>query len=153
MKTYLTAIITDKCYTLSDISTGIGVSETFISSLGLSQSPATSTMSNGNKNRSYIMFESLYHGPLTHYAHLLSKRHESHIIKEIKDHSIKLIDSTGIIVYAYPCLTGQSLLVHFIVLKELMICFAIRTAKGGIKIHTCWDDTMMIPDVIKTMGH
>jgi len=23
-----------------------------------------------------------------------------------------------------------------------------RTAKGGIKIHTCWDDTMMIPDVV-----
>lgn len=23
-----------------------------------------------------------------------------------------------------------------------------RTAKGGIKIHTCWDDTLMIPDVI-----
>ena len=23
-----------------------------------------------------------------------------------------------------------------------------RTAKGGIKIHTCWDDTMMLPSVI-----
>jgi len=23
-----------------------------------------------------------------------------------------------------------------------------RTAKGGIKIHTCWDDTLMIPDII-----
>jgi hypothetical protein len=23
-----------------------------------------------------------------------------------------------------------------------------RTAKGGIKIHTCWDDAMMIPDVV-----
>jgi hypothetical protein len=23
-----------------------------------------------------------------------------------------------------------------------------RTAKGGIKIHTCWDDTMMIPDAV-----
>jgi hypothetical protein len=22
------------------------------------------------------------------------------------------------------------------------------TAKGGVKIHTCWDDTMMIPDVV-----
>ena len=22
------------------------------------------------------------------------------------------------------------------------------TAKGGIKIHTCWEDTMMIPDVV-----
>jgi len=121
----------NKCYTLNDISTGIGVSETFISSLGLSQSPATSTMSDGNKNRSYKMFESLYHGLLTHYTHLLSKRHEAHIIKEIKDRSIKLIDSTIISL----CLS--------------MFDWAkFRTAKGGIKIHTCWDDTMMIPDVV-----
>jgi len=121
----------NKCYTLNDISTGIGVSETFIASLGLSQSPATSTMSDGNKNRSYKMFESLYHGLLTHYTHLLSKRHESHIIKEIKDRSIKLIDSTIISL----CLS--------------MFDWAkFRTAKGGIKIHTCWDDTMMIPDVV-----
>ena len=35
---------------LNDISTGIGVSETFIGDLGLNQSPARSTMSNGNKN-------------------------------------------------------------------------------------------------------
>ncbi len=121
----------NKCYTLSDISTGIGVSETFISSLGLSQSPATSTMSDGNKNRSYKVFESLYKGLLTHYTHLLSKRHESHIIKEIKDRSIKLIDSSVISL----CLS--------------MFDWAkFRTAKGGIKIHTCWDDTMMIPDVV-----
>ena len=23
-----------------------------------------------------------------------------------------------------------------------------RTAKGGLKIHTCWDDTLMLPDVV-----
>ncbi len=121
----------NKCYTLSDISTGIGVSETFISSLGLSQSPATSIMSDGNKNQNYKVFESLYKGLLTHYTHLLSKRHESHIIKEIKDRSIKLIDSSVISL----CLS--------------MFDWAkFRTAKGGIKIHTCWDDTMMIPDVV-----
>ena len=121
----------NKCYTLSDISTGIGVSETFISSLGLKQSPASSTMSDGNKNRSYKVFESLYHGLLTHYTHILSKRHESHIINEIKDRSIKLIDSTVISL----CLS-------------MFDRAKFRTAKGGIKIHTCWDDTMMIPDVV-----
>ncbi|MBL4879712.1 MAG: IS4 family transposase [Oleispira sp.] len=121
----------NKCFTLSDISTGIGVSGTFISSLGLDQSPARSTMSDGNKNRDYKVFESLYHRLLTHYGHLLSKRHESHIIKEIKDRSIKLIDSTIISL----CLS--------------MFDWAkFRTAKGGIKIHTCWDDTMMIPDIV-----
>jgi hypothetical protein len=86
----------NKCFTLSDISTGIGVSETFISSLGLDQSPARSTMGDGNKKRSYKVFETLYNRLLTHYGNILSKRHQSHIIEEIKDWSIKLIDSTVI---------------------------------------------------------
>lgn len=121
----------NKCLTLSDISTGIGVSETFISSLGLKQSPARSTMSDGNKKRDYRVFETLYNKLLSHYSHILSKRHQSHIIKEIEDRSIKLIDSTIISL----CLS--------------MFDWAkFRTAKGGIKIHTCWDDTMMIPDVV-----
>jgi hypothetical protein len=121
----------NKCLTLSDISTGIGISETFIASLGLTQSPARSTMSDGNKKRTYLVFESLYNRLLTHYNHILSKRHQAHIIKEIKDRSIKLIDSTVISL----CLS--------------MFDWAkFRTAKGGIKIHTCWDDTMMILDVV-----
>ena len=121
----------NKCHTLSDISTGIGVSETFISSLGLKQSPARSTMSDGNKKRDYRVFETLYNRLLAHYGHILSKRHQSHIIKEIEDRSIKLIDSTIISL----CLS--------------MFDWAkFRTAKGGLKIHTSWDDTMMIPDVV-----
>lgn len=121
----------NKCLTLSDISTGIGVSEGFISKLGLVQSPARSTMSDGNKKRSYKVFETLYSRLLTHYKHILSKRHKSHIIKEIRDRNIKLIDSSVISL----CLS--------------MFDWAkFRTAKGGIKIHTCWDDTMMIPDVV-----
>ncbi|NRA92538.1 MAG: IS4 family transposase [Psychroserpens sp.] len=121
----------NKCLTLNDISTGIGVSESFISSLGLDQSPARSTMSDGNKNRSYKVFETLYSRLLTHYGHILSKRHQGYIIEEIKDRNIKLIDSTVISL----CLS--------------MFDWAkFRTAKGGIKIHTCWDDSLMIPDVV-----
>ena len=121
----------NKCLTLSDISTGIGVSETFIADLGLHQSPARSTMSDGNKKRGYEVYETLYHRLLSHYATILSKRHQSNIIKEIQDKTIKLIDSTTISV----CLS--------------MFDWAkFRTAKGGIKIHTCWDDTMMIPDMV-----
>ena len=41
----------NKCQSLNDISAGIGVSEILISDLGLTQSPARSTMSDGNKNR------------------------------------------------------------------------------------------------------
>lgn len=121
----------NKCLTLSDISTGIGVSKIFIKDLGLTQSPARSTMSDGNKKRNWKVFESLYHKLLTHYERLLSTQHKSHIIKEIKEHKIKLIDSTTISL----CLS--------------MFDWAkYRTAKGGIKIHTCWDDTLMVPDIV-----
>ena len=121
----------NNCYTINDISAGLGISQTFMTGLGLSQSPARSTMSDGNKKRNYKVFEMLYHRLLTHYGTVLSKRHQAHIIEEIKNHSIKLIDSSVVSL----CLS--------------MFDWAkFRTAKGGIKIHTCWNDTMMIPDVV-----
>jgi len=121
----------NKCYTLSDISTGIGISETFISDLGLAQSPARSTMSDGNKQRNWQVFESLYYKLLEHYRRVLAAHHKGHIIEEIKGQRIKLIDSSTISL----CLS--------------MFDWAkFRTAKGGIKIHTCWDDTLMIPDMV-----
>ncbi len=121
----------NKCLTLSDISTGIGVSETFISDLGLQQSPARSTMSDGNKNRDWQVFESLYNRLLKHYEDVLSKQHQSHVIEEIKTERIKIIDSTTI---------GLCM--------SLFDWAKFRTAKGGIKIHTCWDDTLMLPEMV-----
>lgn len=121
----------NKCYTLNDISTGIGVSETFIGDLGLNQSPARSTMSDGNKKRDWKVFESLYFRVLKHYERVLSSESQRSIIAEIKDQTIKLIDSTTISL----CLS--------------MFDWAkFRTAKGGLKIHTCWDDNLQIPDLI-----
>lgn len=121
----------NKCLTLSDISTGIGVSETFIKDLGLTQSPARSTMSDGNKKRNWQVFETLYFKLLKHYERVLATQHQSKIIEEIKDQKIKIIDSTTISL----CLS-------------LFDWAKFRTAKGGLKIHTCWDDTLMIPDMI-----
>jgi hypothetical protein len=121
----------NKCQSLSDISAGIGVSEIFINDLKLKQSPARSTMSDGNKKRDWHVFESLYYRLLSHYKTVLKKQHNTHIIKEIKDKSIKLIDSSVISL----CLS--------------MFDWAkFRTAKGGIKLHTVWDDTLMIPEVV-----
>jgi hypothetical protein len=119
----------NKCFTWNDISTGIVGSQTF--DLGLSQSPARSTMSDGNKKRNYKVFEMRYHRLLKHYGTILSKHHKGYMIEEIKDRSIKLIDSSIISL----CLS--------------MFDWAkFRTAKDGIKRHTCWDDTMMLPSVI-----
>ena len=121
----------NKCYTLNDISTGIGVSEIFIGDLGLNQSPARSTMSDGNKKRDWKVFESLYFRVLKHYESILSSESQHSIIAEIKDQTVKLIDSTTISL----CLS--------------MFDWAkFRTAKGGLKIHTCWDDNLQIPDLI-----
>ncbi|MBL4861414.1 MAG: IS4 family transposase [Crocinitomicaceae bacterium] len=121
----------NKCQSLNDISAGIGVSELFIEDLNLKQSPARSTMGDGNKNRDWHVFESLYYRLLSHYKTVLKKHHKTHIIKEIKDKSIKLIDSSIISL----CLS--------------MFDWAeFRTAKGGIKLHTAWDDTLMLPEVV-----
>jgi len=120
-----------KCHTLSDISTGIGVSETFISDLGLKQSPARSTMSDGNKKRNWQVYESLYYKLLSHYKSTLKKHHKSFVIEEIKGQSIKLIDSSTIPL----CL-------------NMFDWAKFRTAKGGVKIHTCLDVEVMLPDVV-----
>jgi hypothetical protein len=86
----------NKCYTLSDISCGLSISTTFLSDIGLSQSPAKSTMSDGNKKRSYKVFEGLYYRLMSYHKELLKSSHQSHVIDEIKNHTIKLIDSTTI---------------------------------------------------------
>ena len=71
----------NKCYTLNDISTGIEVSETFIEDLGLTQSPARSTMSDGNKKRDWKVFESLYYRLLKHYERILKSESQRNSIK------------------------------------------------------------------------
>ena len=121
----------NKCYTLEDISVGIGVSQTFIGDLGILQSPARSTMSDGNRKRNWQVFEMLYLLLLKYYERVLIAKHRGKVIEEIKDKTIKIIDSTTI---------GLCL--------SLFNWAKFRTAKGGLKIHTCWDNTLMIPDMV-----
>jgi hypothetical protein len=121
----------NKCQTLTDISTAIGVNTTFISDLGLKQSPARSTMSDSNAKRDWKVFETLYYKLLAHYNSLLLKHGKPRDIAEIKNKVIKIIDSTTISV----CL-------------NLFEWAKFRTAKGGFKIHTCLDEALMIPDLI-----
>jgi hypothetical protein len=121
----------NKCQILYDISAGIGVSEIFIDDLNLKQSPARSTMSDGNKNPDWRVFESLYYRLLSHCKSVLKQHHNTHIIKEINGKVIELIDSSTI-----------------------SLCLAMfdwaefHAAKGGIKLHTSWDYNLMIPDVV-----
>lgn len=121
----------NKCYTLSDISCGLSVSSTFLSDLQLKQSPAKSTMSDGNKVRHYGVFKDLYSSLLKYYKHSLKAKHQSHIIDEIQNHKIKIIDSTTIRL----CLS-------------LFNWAKYRTTKGGLKIHTVWDDQLGLPEMV-----
>jgi IS4 transposase len=121
----------NKCDTLSTISFGLSISSTFLSDIKLKQSPSKSTMSDGNKNRNYKVFEGLYFSLLSYYKNILKAQHKTTIIEEIKNQTIKLIDSTTISL----CL-------------EMFDWAKFRTAKGGIKIHTSLDDSSGLPDVI-----
>lgn len=121
----------NKCYTLTDISCGLSVSGTFLSDIGLSQSPAKSTMGDGNKKRSYKVYESLYYRLLSYHKQLLKARHQSHIIQEVKHRTVKLVDSSTVSL----CLS-------------LFNWAKFRTAKGGLKIHTVWDDQLGLPDMV-----
>ena len=121
----------NKCDTLSTISLGLSISSTFLSDIKLKQSPSKSTMSDGNKNRNYKVFEGLYFSLLSYYKNILKAQHKTTIIEEIKNQTIKLIDSTTISL----CL-------------EMFDWAKFRTAKGGIKIHTSLDDSSGLPDVI-----
>lgn len=120
-----------KCSTLEDISVGIGVSEIFISDLGLEQSPAKSTMSDGNKKRNWQVFEQLFNDLLKYYGNSLTQYSNQVVIEEVKSHTILIRDSSTISL----CLS--------------MFDWAkFRTAKGGIKIHTQWDEAMMLPNLV-----
>jgi hypothetical protein len=120
-----------KCYTLSDISCGLSISSTFMVDLGIKQNPAKSTMSDGNKKRDYRIFEDTYYQLINHYRQTLTDKRDRQVIEEIKNETIKLIDSSTVSL----CLS-------------LFDWAKFRTAKGGLKLHTVWDDILGLPDYI-----
>lgn len=121
----------NKCLSLREINLGLGIDEKLLRDLNLSQSPAKSTMSDGNKNRSWKVFEKLYFDLVGYYKEVFSKQENYKVIKEIEGKSIKLIDASIMSV----CLS-------------LFDWATYRTAKGGIKIHTSLDEKTLLPDIV-----
>ena len=121
----------NKCLSLREIDMGIDQSSEFLSDIGLVQSPAKSTMSDGNAKRDYRVFEDLYYSLCKHYKHQLRMRPEYKVIEEIQGMHIKIIDATIMSV----CL-------------KLFPWAKYRTAKGGIKAHVSLDEVSMIPDIV-----
>jgi hypothetical protein len=88
-------------------------------------------MSDGNRKRDYKVFETLYMNLLGYYSHLLKRHSTRKTIDEIKNKTVLIRDSSTISL----CL-------------GLFSWAKFRTAKGGIKIHTQWDEAMMMPNLI-----
>lgn len=121
----------NKCLSLREINLGLGVDEKLLRDLNISQSPAKSTMSDGNANRDWRVYEHIYFELVKYYKNVFSKQPGYQEITEIEGKSIKLVDATIMSV----CL-------------NLFDWAEYRTAKGGIKIHTSLDEKSLLPDII-----
>ena len=121
----------NKCLSLREINLGLSVDEKLIRDLNLAQSPAKSTMSDGNLNRNWKVFEHIYFELIKYYKGVFSKQPGYKEIAEIEGKTIKLVDATIMSV----CL-------------NLFDWAKYRTAKGGIKIHTSLDEKTLLPDII-----
>ncbi|GHT29855.1 hypothetical protein FACS189432_09120 [Bacteroidia bacterium] len=121
----------NQCLSLRDISLGIDQSPEFLADTGLSQSPAKSSMSAGNKKRNYKIFEDLYYSLVGYYRTALAHRPEYKVIDEVKNYAIKIVDAT---------IMSVSL--------SLFQWAEYRTAKGGIKAHVSIDAARLVPEIV-----
>ena len=121
----------NKCMSLREISLGLSINEKLIRDIGLKQSPAKSTMSDGNEKRDWKVFEKIYFELIKYYKGVFKKQPEYKSIKEIEGKNIKLIDAT---------IMSVSL--------KLFDWAKYRTAKGGIKAHVSLDELTMLPDIV-----
>jgi hypothetical protein len=121
----------NKCHSLREISIGLGSDEKLLRDIGLEQSPAKSTMSDGNEKRNWEVYQEIYTRLIKYYGNVFRKRPEYKHIKEIEGKNIKLIDASIMSV----CLS-------------LFEWAEYRTAKGGIKLHTSLDEMTMLPEII-----
>jgi len=121
----------NNCHILREISLEVDQSPEFLHDIGLQQSPAKSTMSDGNKKRNWQVFEAIYKKLLSHFSTTLKHREGYHVIEEIKGKSIKIIDATIMSVCLF-----------------LFSWAEYRTAKGGIKAHVSLDEGYMVPEII-----
>lgn len=121
----------NRCLSLREIALGLGVDEKLVGDIGLRQSPAKSTMSDGNSKRDWKVFEQIYFDLIKYYKNVFSRQPGYKEIAEIEGKSIKLIDAT---------VMSVSL--------SLFDWAKYRTAKGGIKIHTSLDEKTLLPDII-----
>lgn len=121
----------NKCTSHREICIGMGSDEKFLRDMKLDQSPARSTMSDGNAKRNYEVFSDIYQRLISYYGKVFSKCPEYKEIKAIEGMNTKLVDATVMGV----CLS-------------LFEWASYRTTKGGIKAHVSLDEKTMLPEII-----
>jgi len=119
------------CCSLRDITLGLNVNTLFLKELGLGQSPARSTMSDGNAERDAEVFLLLFYELVRYYKASFAKSEHYKVIEGINGQSVKIVDATTIGV----CL-------------NLINWAKFRTAKGGIKAHVGFDLAAQIPEMV-----
>lgn len=120
------------CTSLREVITGMNASQGRLQSLGVKHLPTRSTLSDANKNRSYLVFEQIFYQLLEHYRDILpdSRSRDSYFNKLI------IIDSTTITLF-----------------KEILKGAGIRDnngkRKGGIKVHMAVQANEDIPYLVR----
>jgi len=119
------------CVTLRELSTSMMACEGRLNHLGIDYSPKRSTISDGNKNRSSIVFEAIYQSLYEKYDLLLSDSANTDTLPK----GLKLADSTTIGLF-----------------KEILKTSGRKRIdgkqKGGIKAHTVIDADRRAPSFI-----
>jgi hypothetical protein len=111
------------CNGLRELCEGMLACEGKLTHLGLDQAPPRSTLSDANKNRSYLVFETIYFELVRQYHSFISDSR----LKGLSIRNLKIIDSTTIRLFS-DILRGVG--------RNPMDG---SRKKGGIKVHTLMD--------------
>lgn len=119
------------CSSLREIVTGMQASEGRLQSLGIKYFPARSTLSEANQRRSYEVFEQIYYGLFTRYAHLLADSR-----KQRATGKLIIVDSTTISLFQE-------------ILKNAGRPGMNGKKKGGIKVHMAVNARQDVPYLVR----
>lgn len=121
------------CNGLREICEGMLACEGKLSHLGLDKAPPRSTLSDANRDRSYLVFESIYFELVKKYVSFISDSR----LKGLSIRNLKIIDSTSIRLFS-DILQGVG-----------RNPLESARKKGGIKVHTLMDAFSGVAEFIR----
>lgn len=136
VRTHLTSLlfgVLSYCNGLREMCEGLLACEGRLSHLGLDKAPPRSTLSDANRDRSYLVFETIYFALVKHYLSFISDSR----LKGLSIRNLKIIDSTTIRLFS-DILQGVG---------RNPLDGARK--KGGIKVHTLMDAFSGVAEFIR----